>query len=116
MATTTDRPARQQATRQALETVQADAPLIPLFFSIGAFAYRPSAYDGWTFVKGSGILDKRSFEAAAARPAPEGLPEVVEEAPPGRRSPRGPGAIGAAGAFVAALVLAAVALLGRPRR
>jgi hypothetical protein len=35
--------------------------VIPLFFSEGTFAYRPAAYAGWVFVKGTGILDKRSF-------------------------------------------------------
>jgi hypothetical protein len=52
--------------------------MIPLFFPEAALAYRPSVYDGWVFVKGSGILDKRSFlpnnqaRAQAGVAAPEG--------------------------------------------
>ncbi len=34
---------------------------MPLFFSDGAFAYRSPSPVGWTFVRGSGILDKQSF-------------------------------------------------------
>jgi hypothetical protein len=41
------------------------------------FAYQPAAYDGWVDVRGSGILDKRSFLAGAAAgrsPAPPADP------------------------------------------
>lgn len=80
---------RRMATGDVLRILASDAPGVPLFFARGAFAYRTSIYDGWTFVKGSGILDKQSFLAPksasalppvpdraaipAARPAPEGL-------------------------------------------
>ncbi|MDP8943555.1 MAG: ABC transporter substrate-binding protein [Actinomycetota bacterium] len=63
---------RRAAVGQELRLLARDVPVVPLLFAEGAFAYRPSAYDRWVFVRGSGILDKRSFlpgEAAAARRA-----------------------------------------------
>ena len=36
---------------------------MPLVYPEGAYAYAPEAYDGWIYVKGEGILDKRSFLA-----------------------------------------------------
>jgi peptide/nickel transport system substrate-binding protein len=64
VAAAPDAGSRRQATREELSLLAADAPSVPLFFSRGTFAYRPSIYDGWVFVKGTGILDKRSFLAA----------------------------------------------------
>ncbi|MEX2659900.1 MAG: ABC transporter substrate-binding protein, partial [Acidimicrobiales bacterium] len=61
VATTADPEQRLAATWESLQILAADAPVIPLFFAEGAFAYRPAAYDGWVYVKGAGILDKRSF-------------------------------------------------------
>jgi len=116
VATTTDRAARQQAVQEAQEVVAAEAPLVPLFFSDGAFAYRPSVYPGWGFIRGTGIVDKRSFEArteptAAVPPSP-----AVEDVPAARRGfPLGAGALGALGAVSVAAVLAAIGLSGRRR-
>ena len=80
VAAAPDDEGRRSATRAELALLAADAPSIPLFFSQGTFAYRPAAYDGWAFVKGAGILDKRSFLADAAPAAPEqrvtGVPAV----------------------------------------
>lgn len=53
--------ARRLAVRDELGLLARDVPAIPLFFSQGVFAQRPSIYPGWVFVKGTGILDKRSF-------------------------------------------------------
>jgi len=50
-----------------LRLLARDLPVIPLVFPPGSFAYRPSAYEGWTFVEGSGIFEKRSF--VGQRPA-----------------------------------------------
>ncbi len=61
-----DREARQRAVVSELRLLAKDLPEIPLFFSEGAFAYRPSAHDGWVFIAGAGILDKRSFLAGEA--------------------------------------------------
>ena len=72
-----DRGARRRAVAAELRRLASDAPAVPLVFSEGAFAYRASAYNGWVFVKGAGILDKRSFlpgEAGAAARLPEVAP------------------------------------------
>ena len=73
---------RQRATKAELELLTHDAPAIALFYSQGAFAYRAAIYDGWAFVKGSGILDKRSFlpgATAAATPPPATDDTALEE-------------------------------------
>jgi peptide/nickel transport system substrate-binding protein len=61
VASAPDSQARHQAVRAELSLLATDLPAIPLFFSRGTFAYRSAVYDGWVFVKGTGILDKRSF-------------------------------------------------------
>ncbi|MBA3620136.1 MAG: hypothetical protein H0W56_11210 [Acidothermales bacterium] len=53
--------ARQVAVDRQLRLLAADVPVVPLFFPEGAFAYRTGAHADWVYVKGSGILDKRSF-------------------------------------------------------
>ncbi len=63
VAAAPDQQSRRQAVGAELRLLAHDLPVIPLFFSQGTFAYRPAAYAGWTFVKGTGILDKRSFLA-----------------------------------------------------
>ena len=55
------RRARRAAVLEELRLLSRDLPSIPLFFSEGRFAYRPAIHDGWVYVKGSGIFDKRSF-------------------------------------------------------
>ncbi len=103
VASAPDRRARQAAVDGELRLLARDAPVVPLFFSEGAFAYRPATYDGWVFVKGAGILDKRSF-----------LPERVERARPGQsRGSRAesPGLPDLGPLGIAALVLAGAALL-----
>lgn len=61
------RRARREAIAAQLRLLGRDVPEIPLFFAEGTFAFRPAVHDGWVFVKGSGILDKRSFLTAPAR-------------------------------------------------
>jgi peptide/nickel transport system substrate-binding protein len=65
--------ARRRAVEAQLRLLADDLPVVPLFFGGSTFAYRPAAYDRWVDVRGSGILDKRSFvdRAAAAEPAEE---------------------------------------------
>jgi len=71
IASATDDGARRSAVSAALRLLAGEAPVVPLFFANGAFAYRPAIYDGWVFVRGSGILDKRSFvEPVVRSPAP----------------------------------------------
>jgi hypothetical protein len=48
--------------------------VVPLVFPEGSFAYRANVYDGWVYVKGSGILDKRSFLSGEAGAQPGGAP------------------------------------------
>lgn len=65
-----DRDSRQRAVDDALRLLSADLPVVPLFFSSGRFAFRPAVYDGWVYIEGSGILDKRSFVQSSPSPAP----------------------------------------------
>ncbi|MDP8924755.1 MAG: ABC transporter substrate-binding protein [Chloroflexota bacterium] len=61
VASAPDAATRRGAVRAELELLSHDLPAIPLFFAQGVFAYRAAIYDGWVFIKGTGILDKRSF-------------------------------------------------------
>ena len=75
IGTTPDSSARQDAVDEALRLLATDAPAVPLFFNEGSYVYRPSIFDGWVFVKGNGIFDKRSFvepRKRAAEPSAEG--------------------------------------------
>jgi peptide/nickel transport system substrate-binding protein len=63
VASAPTRRARRSAVTSELRLLATDAPEVPLFFSEGRFAYRPAIHDGWVFVKGAGIFDKRSFLA-----------------------------------------------------
>ncbi len=88
VATARDRRARSRAVVAELRLLARDLPEIPLFFSEGAFAYRPNAHDGWVFIAGTGILDKRSFLPGEASSPPrrvegseeQGAAEEPEEA------------------------------------
>lgn len=114
VASAPDPKARHRAARAELALLASDLPSIPLFFSQGTFAYRPAIYDGWVFVKGTGILDKRSFlpGQAGATGAPAN-PDVGAGAPDSSGS--GLNIVDAASAVVlaAVLALAAAALLRR---
>ncbi|MDQ6806982.1 MAG: ABC transporter substrate-binding protein [Actinomycetota bacterium] len=72
---------RRRAVDDELALLAHDAPAVPLFFTRGAFAYRPDVYDGWVYVKGTGILDKQSFlstrTARTAVPTAPGPPRAV---------------------------------------
>jgi peptide/nickel transport system substrate-binding protein len=59
---------RRAATNKELRFLAQDLPAVPLFFGGGAFAYRPGAYNSWVSVRGTGILDKRSFLQGPAKP------------------------------------------------
>jgi peptide/nickel transport system substrate-binding protein len=69
VAAAPDQRTRRAGVEAELRLLATDVPAVPLFFSQGTFAFRPAIYDGWVFVKGSGIFDKRSLLAgqAAAR-------------------------------------------------
>lgn len=55
--------ARRRAVAAQLGLLARDLPVIPLAFPPGSYAFRPSAYSGWTYIEGSGIVEKRSFVA-----------------------------------------------------
>jgi peptide/nickel transport system substrate-binding protein len=58
---TVDTEARRAVLWTLQERMARDVPLVPLFYQDGVFAYRPAAYDGWSYMAGQGILHKRSF-------------------------------------------------------
>lgn len=60
-AVTTDDEARKAMMFDLQEILAQDLPLITLFYEHGVFAYRPAAYDNWTFMAGQGIINKNSF-------------------------------------------------------
>jgi len=70
LASLADPVARKAAVLDALRLLANDAPVVPLFFQTGSFVFLPNAYDGWVFVKGTGIFDKRSFVDAGPAPPP----------------------------------------------
>jgi peptide/nickel transport system substrate-binding protein len=73
-ADATNEDERHRAVTEELGQLARDMPVVPLVFPEGAFAYRPQAYDGWVYIKGSGILDKRSFLPGEAEAQPGGTP------------------------------------------
>jgi peptide/nickel transport system substrate-binding protein len=116
VASAPDRQARRDAVRAELRLLASDLPVTPLFFSQGAYAYRPAIYDGWVFVKGTGILDKRSFLPAQGGPtAPAGSDRTGVPAPTDSGSGSGLDVVDVASlvAVGIVLVLAGAALLGR---
>lgn len=102
---------RHRLVESEQELLARDAPAIPLFFPQGAFAFRPSIYDGWTYVAGSGILDKRSFLPLVPRPSDRA------PAPRPQSTDGGLGTLGfvALGLLGAVLLIVALGLLGRAR-
>lgn len=74
VAAAPDAESRKRAVAAELEQLANDVPVVPLVFPQGAFAYIPSAYDGWIYVKGEGILDKRSFLPDEAARKPDAAP------------------------------------------
>ena len=60
---------RRAAVAAQLELLADDLPALPLFFGGTTFAYRKLVYADWVEVRGSGVLDKRSF-----RPGPRNAP------------------------------------------
>ena len=58
---TTDPEARRALLFEVQEVLARDLPLITLFYQDGVYAYRPAAYDGWTYMAGQGIVHKGSF-------------------------------------------------------
>lgn len=113
IATTADPVARQAAVDEALRLLATDLPVVPLIFSTGIFSFRPAVYDGWVFVKGAGILDKRSFLEPAPAGAGRDDDPALRPSPPDRGS--GLSLIGKLGLAAAGVALAVAAGLGLGR-
>ncbi|HVM36582.1 MAG TPA: ABC transporter substrate-binding protein [Actinomycetota bacterium] len=111
VATTTDPDARRAAVADELRLLAHDAPVVPLLFARGIFAYNPRAYDSWTFVDGAGILDKLSFIDIGAPDAESG--RTPNRAVPRVRPKSGlpPLTMLSLGVFAAFVIAAAVAVL-----
>ena len=103
-------PAQRRAAIDAeLRQLARDAPVVPLFFFEGRFAYRPAVYDGWVNVRGNGILDKRSFLPGESSRAGSESPSAGAAGPLAPRSGDSGFELGPFG--IAAIVLAGVLLL-----
>lgn len=71
-ASAVNRAERRQVVAEQLRFLARELPAVPLLFGGGTFAYRPTAYDRWVGVRGTGILDKRSFlRGTAADESPD---------------------------------------------
>ncbi|HET9443090.1 MAG TPA: ABC transporter substrate-binding protein [Acidimicrobiales bacterium] len=112
VAAATDEAARQREVAEQLRILAEEVPAVPLLFPTGAFAYRPGVYDGWRFVKGTGLLDKRSFTDPLPAPLAGRDPSRPRASSGSGLSPLGWAAVAV---VVAALVVAFVALLSGRR-
>jgi peptide/nickel transport system substrate-binding protein len=65
----TDPSKTEEYSTQLQERFVENMPFIPLMSPGGNFAYNPSAYDGWVYMKGTGIMTVWSF-------LPEGAVEI----------------------------------------
>lgn len=74
---------RRQIVDDELRLLARELPAVPLFFGGGTFAYRPLVHDRWVSVRGTGILDKRSFlRGAAQRPDSTGSAAAMDVTDP----------------------------------
>ena len=88
---------RRRAVNSELRLLARDAPVVPLVFTPGAFAYRSAAYDRWLYVQGSGIFEKRSFVGRRRTPAaPAAIGDPIDRSA-GSNDPLLPWLLGAAG-------------------
>ncbi|HJR78691.1 MAG TPA: ABC transporter substrate-binding protein [Anaerolineales bacterium] len=60
----------EELSTQLQERFAENLPFIPLMSANGIFAYRPASYDGWVYLKGTGIMTVWSF-----------LPEEAQDIP-----------------------------------
>ncbi|MDQ3719897.1 MAG: ABC transporter substrate-binding protein [Actinomycetota bacterium] len=113
VAAATNPETRRQKVQSELKLLAKDAPVIPLFFQQGAFAYRPQVYERWVVLPGTGILDKRSFLRSAIKPSRRGSGATLPAGSEGAGGGLGiPGMIALALAGIV-LVLLALGLVGR---
>ncbi len=105
---------RRRDAKSESRLLQRDTPAVPLFFRQGTFAYRPQIYDGWLYVKGTGILDKQSFLPSAAK---DSAPGAAPRPAASREAEGGIGVLGiiALGLLGIALAVVAFGLAARRR-
>jgi peptide/nickel transport system substrate-binding protein len=60
-AVATDPEVRRELLYAAQERLAEELPLVTLFYQDGIFAYRPAAFDDWSYMAGQGIINKGSF-------------------------------------------------------
>ena len=115
-AAATNPETRRRTVYQELKLLARDVPVVPLFFQKGAFAYRPQVYNGWVFVRGTGILDKRSFLRSVIGPSSGSSDPIVRDDE--RAAGGGIGVLGivALGLLGVVLVILALGLAGRLAR
>jgi peptide/nickel transport system substrate-binding protein len=66
----TDSSKTEELSKQIQERIAENLPFIPLMSPGGNFAYRPAAYDGWVYMKGTGIMTIWSFLPEGAQNIP----------------------------------------------
>ena len=66
----TDESKTEDLSRQVQERFAENLPFIPLMSPGGNFAYSPAAYDGWVYMKGTGIMTIWSFLPKGAQDIP----------------------------------------------
>jgi len=66
----TDPSKTEDLSTQIQERIQTNLPFIPLMSPGGNFAYRPASYDGWVYMKGTGITTVWSFLPEGAQNIP----------------------------------------------
>ena len=65
-----DQSKTEDLAKQIQERIAENLPFIPLMSPGGNFAYRPAAYDGWVYMKGTGIMTIWSFLPESAQNIP----------------------------------------------
>jgi peptide/nickel transport system substrate-binding protein len=65
-----DQSKTEDLAKQIQERIAENLPFIPLMSPGGNFAYRPAAYDGWVYMKGTGIMTIWSFLPEGAQNIP----------------------------------------------
>lgn len=60
----------EELSKELQERFVENLPFIPLMSVNGIFAYRPEAYDGWVYMKGTGIMTVWSFLPEGAQDIP----------------------------------------------
>jgi peptide/nickel transport system substrate-binding protein len=70
LVSNTDPSKTEDISKQLQERIAENLPFIPLMSPGGNFAYRPAAYDGWVYMKGTGIVTVWSFLPEGAQDIP----------------------------------------------